>query len=56
MARKRHSAVTQRKLTKAIKTVAEEEDRGRNLMIFGLKEDDKGSLTDEVTRLMKTVC
>ena len=32
------AVVTHEKLTKAIKTVAEEEDRGKNLMVLGSKK------------------
>jgi len=49
------AVVTQKKLTKAIKTVAEEEDRGRNLMIFGLQEDEEESLTDKVDELFSSI-
>ena len=49
------AAVTQEKLTKAIKTVAEEEDRGKNLMVFGLKEDKGESLIDKVDELFSCV-
>ena len=49
------AAVTQEKLTKAIKTVAEEEDRGKNLMVFGLNEEKGESLTDKVDELFSCV-
>ena len=49
------ATVTQEKLTKAIKTVAEEEDRGKNLMIFGLVEDNGECLSDKVDELFRSV-
>ena len=35
------AALAPKKLTAAIKTVSEKEDRKRNVIIYGLKEDDK---------------
>ena len=49
------ATVTQEKLTKAIKTVTEEEDRGKNLMIFGLVEDNGECLSDKVDELFRSV-
>ena len=49
------AVVTHEKLTKAIKTVAEEEDRGKNLMVFGLKEDKGENLADKVHELFSSV-
>ena len=49
------AAVTQEKLTKAIKTVAEEKDRGKNLMVFGLKEEKGEILTNKVDELFSCV-
>ena len=49
------TAVTQEKLTKAVKTVVEEEDRGKNLMVFGLKEDKEEDLTAKVDKIFNSV-
>ena len=38
-----------------MKTVAEEEDRGKNLMVFGLKEEEGEGLAEKVDELFSCV-
>ena len=42
-------------LTAVVKTVVEQEDRSRNLMIFGLLEEENEKLAEKVTDVLETI-
>ena len=42
---------TQESLKNAVKTAIEEEDRGKNLMVFGLGEEDEENLEEKIGEL-----
>ena len=48
------AALAPKKLTAAIKTVSEKEDRKRNVIIYGLKEDDK-KLSAKVEEVLSVI-
>ena len=49
------SAVSPEKLKSVVKSVAEEEDRKSNLIVFGLTEDTNEDLADVVSEVLETV-
>ena len=49
------AALAQKKLTAAIKTVSEKEDRKRNVIIYGLKENDKELVSSKVEEVLAEI-
>ena len=49
------SVVTQEKLKKAVKTVVKEEDKGKNIMVFGLHDEKEEDLSAKIDELMVSI-
>ena len=50
-----HNSVSSEMIKKAVKTVVQEEDRTRNLMIFGLPEQDNEELSTVVSEVFSSI-